>query len=195
MLGFEGEMKAWKSTTTNLARTRRSRDRAARGGCQMARLLVVDSNKLTHIEHAIVGRKSEPRCSTKSEEAHYQARILSEKSLIPVTLPACEMLLEKHDNHTLYYFLEIGARTHQCPAHRDGKASREWLILPQHKVVTLFQGWNGENKRTINEWLAGDGFRAFMSPRQRAQFKDPVVDCLDGRLVIRSGKGKLTPLR
>ncbi|MEK7118421.1 MAG: hypothetical protein AAB869_02315, partial [Patescibacteria group bacterium] len=69
-----------------------------------------------------------------------------------------------------------------------------WFILPQHEVVTLFQGWSGEDRRTVNKWFTSDGFRAFMTPNQRAQFKDPVVDCIDGRLVILSGKKKITPL-
>lgn len=111
------------------------------------------------------------------------APVLNDKSLVTVTLAACEALLKKHDNHTLYYFLEIGAG-----------ASCEWCILPQHEIVTFFQGWSGEDKATVNEWLAGGGFRAFMTPRQRARFNDPIVDCVDGKLVIRSGKKKTTLL-
>lgn len=111
------------------------------------------------------------------------AAVLSKRSFVPVLLPACMLLLEKHSGHRLYCFLAVGAG-----------ASREWLVLPRHKIAEAFCGWSKKDEATIDGWLAADGFRAFMLPSQRARFKNPVVDCVNGKLVIRSGKKKITPL-
>ncbi|OGZ08938.1 MAG: hypothetical protein A3D65_05615 [Candidatus Lloydbacteria bacterium RIFCSPHIGHO2_02_FULL_50_13] len=111
------------------------------------------------------------------------AGTLNEKALISVTLRACTELLKRNKGHRLYYFLAIGA----------GK-NCGWLILPQHPVRTLLHGWSEEDKVTIDGWLGSGGFRAFMLPDQRARFRKPVVDFADGKLFIRSGKKKITPL-
>lgn len=111
------------------------------------------------------------------------ARLLNKQSFVPVTLAACDVLLKENNQHRLYYFLAIGARDN-CG----------WLILPQHEVATMFHGWSEEDKATIDEWLAADGFRAYMLPGQRSRFRNPVVDYKDGKLFIRSGKHKVTLL-
>jgi hypothetical protein len=112
------------------------------------------------------------------------AGTLSEKLFIPVTLRACEVLLKRHNKHRLYTFLCVGS----------GK-SRFWVILPQREIVATAHGWSEEDKATIDRWLAKtDCFHAFMLPRHQACFKNPHVDYVDGKLVIRSGKKKITPL-
>ncbi len=110
-------------------------------------------------------------------------RLLSERSLVPVTLRACEVLLKKHDRRRLYYFIDV-----------SGPDSSQWLILPQHEVRGHSHPWNDGEKAVINGWVASDGFRAFMLSNQRSRFRSPVVDLENGRLVIRSGKKKITPL-
>lgn len=111
-------------------------------------------------------------------------RPLSDKLFVPVILRATVKLLYQHNNHRLFAFMAIGT----------GK-SRRWVIFPQRAVVATPHGWSAEDKRTIDEWLAQeDRFHAFMLPNQLKQFKGPVVDILDGKLVIRSGKKKITPL-
>lgn len=110
------------------------------------------------------------------------ARSLNEGSLIPVTLRARVRLLEENNDHRLYRFLSVGA---QPPA---------WLMVPQHNVAASAHGWSEEDKAVIDQWLAADGFRAFMLPEQRARFRNPVIDHVGGKLVIRSGKKKVTPL-
>ncbi|OGZ08450.1 MAG: hypothetical protein A3C93_01545 [Candidatus Lloydbacteria bacterium RIFCSPHIGHO2_02_FULL_54_17] len=110
-------------------------------------------------------------------------RLLGEQSLVPVTLCACEVLLRRNNNHRLYYFLDV-----------SGPDSPHWLILPQHEVLGHFHPWNDEEKTVIDRWLASDGFRAFMLSNQRSRFRHPVVDLESGKLAIRSGKQKVTPL-
>ena len=110
--------------------------------------------------------------------------VLSDWSLVPVTLAACEALLKKHNNHRLYYFLAIG----------EGKL-RQWLILPQQRITTLFQGWYNEDATRVNARLDSEsGFRAFMSPEQCARHRNLLVDLHEGKLILRSGKRKITPL-
>lgn len=111
------------------------------------------------------------------------AAVLNERSFVPVLLPACTLLLEKHSGHCLYCFLAVGAG-----------ASREWFILPRHRISMAVCGWDKKDEATIDQWLAAKGFRTFMLPSQRAQFRNPVVDCVNGKLVIRSGKKKITAL-
>lgn len=93
------------------------------------------------------------------------------------------MLLARHEGRRLYYFLDVSTSRSPC-----------WLILPQYEVRGHFHPWGDEEKELINGWLASDGFRAFMHPHQRARFRDPLVDLEAGRLIIRSGKKKITPL-
>lgn len=112
-----------------------------------------------------------------------RTELLGDWSLVPVTLSACEALLQKNPGHRLYSFLDV-----------EAKASTLWLLLPQHKIMTFFQCRSLEEKTAINGWIAMDGFRAFMHPDQRSCFRNPVVDYKDGKLFIRSGKKKITPL-
>lgn len=106
--------------------------------------------------------------------------ILNDKLLIPVTLPACEVLLKRHVGHCLHRFI--------------GFRDTTWIITPQHAIPVLPCGWDKEDQATIVKWLASDGFRVFMLSGQRVRFRNPVVDCVGGKLVIRSGKKKITPL-
>lgn len=109
---------------------------------------------------------------------------LSERLFVPVMIGACEVLLKKHRGHRLYSFLILGA----------GKG-RRCVIVPQREVFVTPYGWNAEDKATIDKWLAAEkGFRAFMLPTIRPGFRNPVVDCREGKLVLRCGKRKIIPL-
>lgn len=109
---------------------------------------------------------------------------LNEKLLVPVKILACEALLKKHNGHRLYSFLILGA----------GK-SRRCVIAPQHAVSVTPYGWNAEDKAMIDTWLAAEkGFRAFLPPSLSAEFKEPLVDLIDGKLVMCSSEGNITPL-
>lgn len=107
------------------------------------------------------------------------SKTISDASLIPVTLPAAMILLERHPGRCLYRFAEHW--------------SKRWRIFPQYLPTPAHSLWSKEDHEQIEEWL-GSGFRAFMNQIERMQFEDPVVDAIDGKLVIRSGQGKITPL-
>jgi hypothetical protein len=124
-----------------------------------------------------------PVVSPPRARIYYGVRRLNDNLLVSVTHSAVARLAEKYAEHRLYRFLTIG----------DG-ASLLWLVVPQQKVSVTLCGWSEEDKATIDAWLAGGERRAFMLPGHRARFRNPVVDCVDGKLVIRSGKKKITPL-
>jgi hypothetical protein len=109
---------------------------------------------------------------------------LSDELLVPVLINACEALLKKHQGHRLYSFLTLGS----------GK-SRRLVIVPQYAVVESSCNWSEEDKATIGKWLAAEkGFRVFMPPTIRSRYCNPVVDHVDGKLVLRTGKRKMIPL-
>ncbi len=111
------------------------------------------------------------------------ARNLSNASLVPVTLGACTVLLGKYRGHCLYQLHETK---------KSGK--RLLMIAPQYKTSRLPPSSTQEDRAQIKKWLGPRGFRAFMLPRQRARFADPCVDAEGGKLVVRSGKKRITPL-
>ena len=57
------------------------------------------------------------------------------------------------------------------------------------------QGWSIADKAQIDNWLARErGFRVFMFPEHHAQFQDPLLDYVTGKLVLRSGGSNITAL-
>lgn len=108
------------------------------------------------------------------------ARTLGDHLFVPVLLPAAMVLIERFSGHRLYKFL--------------GSEEHGWRIVPHDAVGVVPNGWNDEDRALMNEWIVRQRFRAFMTPEQLACFCDPVVECENGKLVIRSGEKKIALL-